>query len=106
MILRDVGRFPPTDRDISLVVGNDVLSRGLMHEIEGFHEWIRAVKFVDLFKGPQIGENKKSVTFSIVFQVSGQTLTDEEVNAVMIELIAMLKDKYGAHQGINGRCFL
>ncbi|MGA2142768.1 MAG: phenylalanine--tRNA ligase subunit beta [Brevinematales bacterium] len=94
--LKDISRFPPTGRDISIIVNDDLLSRGLMLEIEGFHEWIRNVKYTDLFKGKQIGENKKSVTFSILFQSSEKTLTDDEVNNVMTKLIGMLKEKYGA----------
>ncbi len=94
--LKEISKFPPNGRDISLVVKDEILSRGLMLEIENFNELIRNVKFVDLFKGPQIGENKKSVTFSIIFQSSEGTLNDEEVNGIMAKLIIMLKEKYGA----------
>ena len=94
--LEEVIKFPPIGRDISIIVNDDVLSRRLMLEIEDFHEWIRDVKFFDLFKGSQIGENKKSVTFSLIFQCRDRTLTDDEVNEVMTKLIIMLKGKYGA----------
>ncbi len=94
--LKDAGKFPPNSRDISLVIEKDALSRTIMLSIESFHEWIRDVKYVDLFKGAQIGENKKSVTFSITFQSKERTLTDAEVNEVMVKLVAVLKEKYNA----------
>lgn len=94
--LAEVSKFPPNGRDISLVINDEIPSRGIMLEIGTFNEWIQDIKFVDLFKGPQIGKNKKSVTFSITFQSRERTLTDDEVNSIMEKLSANLKEKYGA----------
>jgi len=94
--IKPVGKFPPTSRDISLVVSQDVVARDIMNSIGKHHEWISDVKFVEVFKGIQIGPDKKSVTFSITFQNQERTLTDEEVNGLMEKLIADFKRQYQA----------
>ena len=89
-------KFPPTTRDISIVVPHEILARDLMHEIEKFHEWIKEVAFVDIFRGVQIGQNKKSLTFTILFQNAERTLNDAEVNTIMDSMVEKLKAKYQA----------
>jgi len=89
-------RFPPNTRDLSVVVLKSILAKDLMNEIKNFHEWIKEVKFVDIFEGVQVGEGRKSLTFSITFSNSERTLTDNEVNDIMQKLIADLKEKFNA----------
>ncbi len=91
-----VSKFPPTKRDISIVVDKSVFGREIMFEIEKSNGWIKDVEFVDLFMGNQIAGNKKSLTFSITFQCIDRTLTDQEVNEVMDRLIEKLKTKFKA----------
>jgi len=94
--IRPVSKFPPSTRDLSVVISEELLSRNIMLKIKSFHNWIVSVEFIDLFKGEQIGKGKKSVTFSITFQSPEKTLTDDEVNGVMEKIIAMLKESFGA----------
>jgi phenylalanyl-tRNA synthetase beta chain len=91
-----VTKFPPATRDISIVVDQNILARDIQNSLKEYHEWIKEVKYVDLFKGSQIGENKKSVTFSLVFQNSERTLTDNEVNEVMEKVIETAKSAFHA----------
>ncbi|MGC8764382.1 MAG: phenylalanine--tRNA ligase subunit beta [Brevinematia bacterium] len=89
-------RFPPVSRDISIIVDKGILARSIMNEISIFHKWITQVDFVDIFEGNQIGENKRSLTFSIQFSNVERTLTDEEVNSIMENLIVELNKKFNA----------
>ncbi len=89
-------KFPPVGRDLSIIVNKEVLARTIMNEIANAHEWINKVDFGDLFEGVQIGADKKSITFSIQFSHKERTLTDEEVNSVMSELIGKLEKKFNA----------
>jgi phenylalanyl-tRNA synthetase beta chain len=94
--LKQIGKFPPTTRDISLVIGENILAREVMMEIEKAHPLIRQIEYVDLFKGVQVGPDKKSVTFNITFQSAERTLTDAEVNEAMNILIEKTKARFQA----------
>jgi phenylalanyl-tRNA synthetase beta chain len=94
--LKPFGKFPPTARDISVTVDDSVVASDLMNAVPAVHEWITSVDFVDVYKGVQVGEGKKSLTFSIVFQSPERTLVDKEVNDTMAKVTDLLKAKFGA----------
>lgn len=90
------GRFPPTSRDLSLVVKEDVMARDLENTLSAASPLVRSVGFVDLFKGVQVGEGRKSLTFTIQFQAMDRTLTDQEVNDITAGMVKTLEKEYGA----------
>ncbi|OHD53913.1 MAG: phenylalanine--tRNA ligase subunit beta [Spirochaetes bacterium GWF1_51_8] len=94
--IKPIGKFPPTDRDISLVVDEKILARDVLNTILSFNEWIKKVEFVDLYSGGQIGGDKKSLTYSILFQSGEKTLSDTEVNQVMDDLVKKLEKQFEA----------
>ena len=42
----------------------------------------RTLSLFDVYRGPQVGENKKSVAFALTYRHDDRTLTDEDVNKV------------------------
>ena len=95
-VIAPIGKFPPADRDLSLVVDESVLARDVQNMMLSFDSLIHKVKFVDIFSGEKIGEDRKSLTYSIIFQSNEKTLSDVEVNAVMDKLVAKLEEKFNA----------
>jgi phenylalanyl-tRNA synthetase beta chain len=95
-VITPIGKFPPADRDLSLVVDESVLARDVQNMMLSFDSLIHKVKFVDIFSGEKIGEDRKSLTYSIIFQSNEKTLSDVEVNAVMDKLVAKLEEKFNA----------
>lgn len=94
--VRRFSKFPPVNRDLSIVVPKTVLGRVVMNSISTFHEWITEVKFVDIFESLQLGEDVKSLTFSITFSNPDRTLMDDEVNRIVEELVEYLKKEFSA----------
>ncbi len=90
-------KFPATTRDIAMVVEEDVCVADIADifekEMGGILE---SYTLFDIYRGAQLGENKKSVAYSLSFRASDRTLTDDEVNAVMEKILAGLKNKVGA----------
>ena len=85
-------KFPATSRDIALVVDKAVP----VGEITKIFDKQRAnimesYTLFDVYEGEQVGEGKKSVAYNIVFRSADHTLTDEEVNAVMDQILYDLK---------------
>jgi phenylalanyl-tRNA synthetase beta chain len=54
------------------------------------------VDVFDLYEGSNIGENKKSLAFKITFTDMNKTLTDEEVNATLNDIIKSIETTYKA----------
>ena len=50
----------------------------------------------DVYRGIQVGANKKSVAFSLIFRAPDRTLTDEEVQKAMDKVKQVCAQKYEA----------
>ena len=54
------------------------------------------ITLFDVYKGGQIAEGYKSVSFSITFRAADRTLVDDDVNSAMTDILAALEEKFGA----------
>jgi len=73
-----------------------VQARSIMNYILSQGKWVKEVKFIDMFTGDKIGDDKKSITFSIVFQNPEKTMTDEEAGGIMNGLVSKIEKEFGA----------
>ena len=53
-------------------------------------------KLFDIFRNEKIGENKKSVAYSLSFRDKSKTLSDDEVNQTMENIIKELQKEFNA----------
>jgi phenylalanyl-tRNA synthetase beta chain len=88
-------KFPPVDRDLAVVVPLDVLAGDLTAAVRG-EELVRAAAVFDEYRGPQVGEGKKSLALRIVLQSDETTLTDEAAEAALGRIVAALRERFGA----------
>ena len=90
-------KFPATNRDIAVVVDENV-NVGEIEDIIATHQngILESYSLFDVYRGNQLGENKKSVAYSIVFRAADRTLTDNEVNDLIQAIIDDFKDKLNA----------
>lgn len=90
-------RFPPALRDIAVVVDEDICAADVEKVIrEASGELLLDITLFDIYRGPQVGEGKKSLAFSMRFQTEERTLTDEEVNGLFAKIVKELEEKIGA----------
>jgi phenylalanyl-tRNA synthetase beta chain len=95
--VQPVPAFPAVLEDLAFIVAEDVPAeqmRVLMME-EGY-PLVHRVTLFDLYRGEQIGKDKKSLAFSLVFQAMDRTLTDEEVAEVRRRIAGRLEREIGA----------
>ncbi|MGD0764701.1 MAG: phenylalanine--tRNA ligase subunit beta [Dehalococcoidia bacterium] len=90
-----VSRFPPVVQDIALVV-DEAVTAGRIEEIIGKAPLVREVRLFDFYTGEQVGAGKKSLAFSVTYQSSEDTLTDEEVARAQRGIVERLKLEVGA----------
>ncbi len=96
-IYRSLPRFPATKRDIAVIVAVDVPAGDLMDVVkESGAPFFESVRAFDEYRGPQIGEGRKSVALQIVLRRSDATITDAEANASTAAIVAVLAKRFGA----------
>ena len=56
---------------------------------------ITAVNLFDIYHDQKLGDNKKSIAFSIQIQPQEKTLTGEEIEAISLKVIQAVSEKFG-----------
>ena len=92
---RSLTRYPSANRDIALVVADDVPS-GKVQEILERHRLVERVELFDVYAGENLEPGTKSLAFRINFQSPDRTLTAEEVNRTLEGLLRTLQRETGA----------
>jgi phenylalanyl-tRNA synthetase beta chain len=95
--LRALPRFPTVKRDLSLVVKNQTPYEAIEHLI---HEQklrdLEAVEYVATYRGKPLDKQDKSVTVTLVFRSPEGTLTSDEVEPRVQQVVATAQQKLGA----------
>ena len=87
-------KYPATSRDIALVVDESMAVGDIEKVIASAGgKILKNIKLFDVYRGPQVGENKKSVAFALTYRHDDRTLTDEEVSKLHGEILNALKEK-------------
>lgn len=91
-----VPKYPAVDRDMALVV-KDEIPAGSIEEIiwENGENILKSVNLFDVYKGTQIPEGYKSLAYALTFQSGEKTLTDDEVSFVFQKIKDRLSEKFG-----------
>ena len=76
-----VPQFPATTRDISLIADESLENADVVACIaKAKCKILEKVEVVDIYRDEALGENKKSIAYSLTFRNKDKTLTDKEVN--------------------------
>ena len=57
---------------------------------------LREARVFDVYRGAQVGEDRKSVALHLAFQAPDRTLTDDEAAALRERIVAVLAERFGA----------
>lgn len=92
-----ITKYPVLERDIAMVI-DESIEVGEIEKIiqKKAKKLLEEAKLFDVYRSEKLGENKKSVAYSLKFRLPDRTLTDEEVNGVMKEIVAELERSIGA----------
>ena len=94
---RPLPKFPPLERDLAVVLDNSVGGAEVVAQIRAAAPLlIESVEPFDLYRGDQIADGRKSLTFSIRLRSSEKTLKDEEADRVMEIILKRLQEAFGA----------
>lgn len=97
MSFKEISKYPTSSKDLAVVVDKNILAKDIEMEIKkAGGKLFQDVDVFDVYEGINIGANKKSLAFSITFGAQDRTLTDEEINSSMQNIIDRVSKKFGA----------
>ncbi|RMA93198.1 phenylalanine--tRNA ligase subunit beta [Hydrogenothermus marinus] len=87
---QDIPKYPSVKRDLAFEADENFEVGKLLEEIEKTCKFVKKVKLFDVY---YIGNGKKSIAVSIEFNAGDRSLTDEEVNKIVEDLVKDLSLK-------------
>ena len=85
--------LPLVEKDLSILVDEEVTWKEIEESIKSK---VKEVEFVDEYRGNQIPEGKKSITLKVKILNEGTTMTSEQINEKMNNILKILDKKCGA----------
>ena len=92
-----ISRFPEMRRDLALVVEQS-LSVGQVFDAinDAAGEYLTDLNLFDVYVGKGIDPDRKSLALGLTWQHPSRTLTDDEVNLSVDQILSTVKDRFGA----------
>ena len=86
-------KFMEEKRDFSFVMSKDVTCAAIEKAISESCEYITSIELFDIYEGIQLGLNKKSMAFSVVFTPKDEEFKPEIIDGFVAKILADLKEK-------------
>ena len=97
MRYEDVITFPAVRQDLAFIVAEDVPAADLIDAAQAAAgPELREMRVFDVYHGPQVGEGRKSLAFSVEFQSAERTLSDEDAAALRQQIADALRERFDA----------
>lgn len=85
-------KYPAMTRDLSLLCDDEVTSDTIIEIIKKNAKFLESVSVFDMYKGEQVSEGKKSLSYKMVLRKDG-TMTDEEADSSVERVLKALAEK-------------
>ena len=86
-----VPKFPAVERDLAIVIDENIENATIEKIIvKKSKNILEDVKLFDMYKSDKLGNNKKSLAYSLKFRSAERTLTDNEVEEAMKQIVDSL----------------
>ncbi len=96
-VYQPLPKFPAVTRDIAVVCEEKVTVGALEDCIRrGAQGLLKGVTLFDIYRGKGVDEGKKSVAFNLTLRADDRSLTSEEADADVKNILALLETELGA----------
>ena len=93
----DLSKFPEVRRDLAVVVDKSVPSADLMANVRAVAGgYLRDLRLFDVYEGKGIDPKRKSLALGLTFRDHARTLSDEDVNLAVDQVIDSLQKNFKA----------
>ncbi len=90
-------KYPAVKRDLAFTLVRELAAADIEAVIKKAGKpHLRVVELFDVYEGKQVQEGKKSMAYNLSFRSHDKTLTDDEVNQAMTQIIDLLAKTYQA----------
>ena len=96
-VYKPLPRYPAVSRDLAIVCSKKIPVGDLVECImDAGGEFLKECKPFDVYEGHHIAEGMKSVAVSLTMRAEDRTMTDEDSELTVKNVLAALKDKFDA----------
>ena len=97
LVVGSISRFPSVERDISIVVSEDIPWAGIERSLRAVGgELLEELSLFDVFRHERIGLNRKALGIALRFRAGNRTLSAEEVEKKQAACLTRLSEEFGA----------
>jgi len=97
MQYKEISKFPGIKKDAAYIVSSDIPADKIIEVIKkAGGKLLTSIKIFDVYVGENVGENEKSIAFSLTFEDPTKTLSDEEVMEVFNNINKNVEEKLNA----------
>lgn len=94
---KEISKYPEITKDMAFVFDKNINANTIIKEIKKQGgKLLSSIDIFDIYTGENIGKDKKSLAFKLVFQDENKTLTDEEVMELFDKIIKLVETKFDA----------
>lgn len=95
---KEISRFPANRRDLAIVVEQNIAAQDVLDACRSAAgDRLAQINLFDLYQGEGVATGYKSLAISLTLQDTEKTLDDEEINAVINQVLARLKEDFNAY---------
>ncbi|MCL2817295.1 MAG: phenylalanine--tRNA ligase subunit beta, partial [Clostridiales bacterium] len=92
----DLPKYPSLSRDMALLGDAAIPQEQITAAIrQAGGPYLASVRLFDVYDGPPIPEGRRSLAYALTFVHKERTLTDEEADKSMSNIVKYLQDKFG-----------
>jgi len=93
----DISRYPAIRRDLAVIVDEGVQFDRLSDAVRASAgQLLRNLTVLSVYRGEQIDKGKKSIALGLNLQDTSRTLTDQDADRVMAQVVEHLRSQLGA----------
>ena len=94
---QEVSKLLPVRRDLAVVLDENIAVDAVLCTIKSANiPLITEVALFDLYQGPGVPENKKSLALSVLMHDTQKSLTDSDSDTAISNLLQLMQNKFGA----------
>jgi len=92
-------KFPSISRDITIIVDRAVTVGAILKQVELIFKkesLIENIFLFDVFEGQPLAEDKKSLSFRVVYRSASKTLKEKNIKKLHVNISKMILDQFNA----------
>jgi phenylalanyl-tRNA synthetase beta chain len=92
-----VSRLPSIRRDIAIMINENIAVADVLQSLRELEmPTVEAIDVFDVYRGSELPNGRKSVAILVLMRDTERTLTDEDSERIVAELLASLRARFGA----------